>query len=73
MEELCSDLEVAGSQCIAVGDGPAAIALFARAGLSVAVCLSEERVHAAARVILEDGDLTALVPTIEDYFSLPTD
>jgi phosphoserine phosphatase len=71
MEALCNEMGVARAQCMAAGDGPADIALFARAGLSVAVCPQDQRVRAAATVVMETGDLATLVPLIERHFALP--
>jgi len=58
-------------QCLAVGDGPADVALFAQAGLSVAVCPREPAVRQAADVVIEDGDLSAILPLLEKHFSVP--
>ena len=71
METLRIELGVARAQCMAVGDGLADIALFARAGLSVAVCPQDQRVRAAATIVAETGDLAALIPLIEGHFTLP--
>lgn len=68
MDGLCAELAVRGSECLAVGDGLADIALFARAGLSVAVCPTDEQVRSAADVVLDDGDLAAMIPLISQHF-----
>ena len=55
-------------ECLAVGDGPADVDLFAQAGLSVAVCPLSERVRAAANVVLEDGDLHPIIELVREHF-----
>jgi len=55
-------------ECLAVGDGPADVDLFAQAGLSVAVCPLSDRVRAAASVVLEDGDLYPIIELAREHF-----
>ena len=57
-------------ECLAVGDGPADVDLFAQAGLAVAVCPRDERVRQAAHVVIEDGDLGAIIPLLAEHFDL---
>lgn len=57
-------------ECLAVGDGPADVGLFAQAGLSVAVCPLSDAVRAAANVVLEDGDLHPIIGLVQEYFRL---
>jgi phosphoserine phosphatase len=56
-------------ECLAVGDGPADIDLFAGAGLAVAICPRNDRVRQAAHHVIEDGDLSRIIPLLEEYFS----
>jgi phosphoserine phosphatase len=57
-------------ECLAVGDGPADVDLFAQAGLSIAVCPLSESVRAAADVVLEDGDLHPIPTLVRDNFRI---
>jgi phosphoserine phosphatase len=56
-------------ECLAVGDGPADLDLFAGAGLAIAVCPRNERVRQAAHVVIEDGDLSRIIPVLVQHFS----
>jgi len=71
MSRLRAEAEAHPEECLAVGDGPADVQLFAQAGLSIAVCPREELVRRAADVVLEDGDLAAVVPLLSQHFALP--
>ncbi len=53
MREHCADPR----RVLAVGDGPADIPMFGLAGLSVAVCPTDDRVRRAATHVLEEPDL----------------
>jgi hydroxymethylpyrimidine pyrophosphatase-like HAD family hydrolase len=55
-------------ECLAAGDGPADIELFAQAALAIAVCPRDERVRQAAHVVIEDGNLAAIIPWLEQRF-----
>jgi phosphoserine phosphatase len=57
-------------ECLAMGDGPADIQLFAQASLAVAVCPRDEQVRQAAHVVIEDGDLGAVIPLVKQHFDL---
>jgi len=57
-------------ECLAVGDGPADVDLFAQAGLAVAVCPRDDRVRHAAHVVIEDGDLSIIVSLLTQHFDL---
>ena len=57
-------------ECLAVGDGTADIALFAQAGLAVAVCPRSDRVRHAAHHTVEDGNLERIIPLILKQFDL---
>jgi len=70
MTELRQETGAAPSDCLAVGDGLADIALFAQAALAVAVCPRDERVRRAAHVVIEDGHLALIIPLLEQYFRL---
>lgn len=56
-------------ECLAVGDGPADVDLFAGAGLAIAICPRNERVRQAAHHVIEDGDLSRIIPLLEEHFS----
>ena len=68
MARLRAEVGARIEECLAVGDGPADMQLFAQAGLSVAVCPRDDRVRQAAHVVIEDGDLSAIVPLLEQRF-----
>ncbi len=55
---------------LAVGDGTADIDLFTRAGVAIAICPRSERVRQAAHYVLDDGDLSRIIPLLEKHFSL---
>lgn len=57
-------------ECLAVGDGPADIQLFAQAGLAIAVCPRDQAVRQAAHVVLEDGNLAPVIPLLGQRFRL---
>jgi len=68
MARLRAEVGARIEECLAVGDGLADVSLFAQAGLSVAVCPRDDRVRQAAHVVLEDGDLAAIMPLLEQRF-----
>jgi phosphoserine phosphatase len=70
MAALREELGARPQECLAVGDGPADIALFEQAGLAIAVCPRDARVREAADVTIEDGDLHALIPLLTGHFAL---
>jgi phosphoserine phosphatase len=70
MSRLRAEAHARPEECLAVGDGPADIQLFAQAGLSVAVCPRDDQVRRAADVVIEDGDLSAIVPLLKQAFRL---
>jgi phosphoserine phosphatase len=70
MARLREEAGARPEQCLAVGDGPADLALFAQAGLAVAVCPRDNRVAQAADLVVEDGDLSRIIPLLEHSFCL---
>jgi len=60
VEQVMARVGLAASDCMAVGDGPADVAMFERVGWSVAVTPEEEGVREAASVTLDELDLTRL-------------
>jgi phosphoserine phosphatase len=68
MTQLREEAGAGVEQCLAVGDGPADVALFAQAGLAIAVCPRDEVVRQAAHVVIEDGDLNAVIPLLRQRF-----
>ncbi len=68
MTQLRAQAGARVEECLAVGDGPADVALFAQAGLAIAVCPRDERVRQAAHVVIEDGDLNAVIPLLRQRF-----
>ncbi len=70
MARLRAEADAHPEQCLAVGDGTADLALFAQAGLAVAVCPRDNSVAQAADFVVEDGDLSAIVPLLEQSFCL---
>jgi len=71
MTALREEFGAQRQECLAVGDGPADVDLFAQAGLAVAVCPRDDRVRQAAHVVIEDGDLGAIVPLLTQHFGFP--
>jgi phosphoserine phosphatase len=69
MAQLRAEAEARIEECLAVGDGPADVDLFAGAGLAIAVCPRNERVRQAAHSVIEDGDLSRIVPILQKHFS----
>jgi len=65
-DRLMADLQVDSSALLAVGDSTSDIALFERAGLSVAVNPSSDAVRAAADIVLEEPDLRPLLSRLEE-------
>lgn len=70
MSRLREEAGARPEECLAVGDGPADVDLFAQAALAVAVCPRDERVRQAAHFVVEDGDLTSIIPLLEQRFHL---
>ncbi len=68
MTALRRDFGAQPQECLAVGDGPADVDLFAQAGLAIAVCPRDGRVRDAADVIIDDGDLGAIIPLLTKHF-----
>ncbi len=71
MSALRQEAGARPEECLAVGDGTADIDLFAQAGLAVAVCPRSDNVRNAAHHVIEDGDLSAIIPLIEGHFWSP--
>jgi len=69
MARLREEAGVHREECLAVGDGPADIDMFAEAGLAIAVCPRTDRVREAAHHVLEDGDLGRIIPLLEAHFT----
>jgi phosphoserine phosphatase len=70
MTHVREEAGVQREECLAAGDGPADIELFAQAGLAVAVCPRDDRVRRAAHFVVEDGDLAFIIPLLEQHFRL---
>jgi len=70
MTALREELGVRPEECLAVGDGTADVDLFAQAGLAVAVCPRHEQVRHAANHVIEDGDLSRIIPLLRQAFVL---
>jgi phosphoserine phosphatase len=70
MAQLRAEAGARVEECLAVGDGPADVDLFAQAGLAIAVCPRDERVRRAAHAVIEDGDLSAVIPLLRERFQL---
>jgi phosphoserine phosphatase len=71
MTALRHEFGAQSQECLAVGDGPADVDLFAQAGLAIAVCPRDERVRRAAHVVIDDGDLGAIIPLLAQHFDFP--
>ncbi|MBC8449244.1 MAG: HAD family phosphatase [Chloroflexi bacterium] len=63
-DRLMAELGVPADALLAVGDSTSDIALFERAGVSVAVNPSSDEVRAAADIVLEKPDLRPLLPRL---------
>jgi phosphoserine phosphatase len=70
MTRLREEAGARPEECLAVGDGPADVDLFAQAALAVAVCPREERVRRAAHFVVEDGNLASIIPLLAQRFRL---
>jgi phosphoserine phosphatase len=70
MTWLREEAEALPQECLAVGDGPADTALFAQAGLAIAICPRDGSVGRAADFVIEDGDLCAIIPLLQQHFRL---
>ena len=66
-EQLMAELGVSSDALLAVGDTISDIALFERAGVSVAVNPSSDEVRAAADIVLEEPDLRPLLPRLVEW------
>jgi phosphoserine phosphatase len=64
---LLDKLKVKPDSVLAMGDGSSDIALFERAGVSVAVHPSSDRLREAADIVLEEPDLRPLLPMLEQW------
>jgi len=70
MAQLREEAGARSEECLAIGDGPADVDLFAGAGLAIAVCPRNDRVRQAAHHVIEDGDLSRIIPLLESHFLL---
>lgn len=68
MARLRQEAGVRPEECLAAGDGPADIEMFAQAALAIAVCPHDERVRQAAHCVIEDGNLSAIIPLLKERF-----
>jgi phosphoserine phosphatase len=68
MARLRAEAQARPEECLAVGDGPADVALFAQAGLAIAVCPRDDRVRQTAQMVIDDGDLHAIIPLLALHF-----
>jgi len=68
MAQLREEVGARIEECLAVGDGPADVHLFAQAGLAIAVCPRDERVRQAAHFVIGDGDLARIIPLVKGHF-----
>ncbi|MBC7259538.1 MAG: HAD family phosphatase [Chloroflexi bacterium] len=62
VDALLAELGVAPSEALAVGDTRSDADMFRRVGVSVAVCPNHEAARQAASLVLEQPDLTPIVP-----------
>jgi phosphoserine phosphatase len=67
MDDLLARTGVRPAECLAVGDGESDVALFQRAGVSVAVAPCSERVRAAADIVLSQPDLRPLLDRLRAF------
>ncbi len=68
MAQLREEVGASIEECLAVGDGPADVELFTQAALAIAVCPRDERVRQAAHFVIEDGDLSQIIPLLSHHF-----
>jgi len=66
-DQLMVELGVSSDTLLAIGDSTSDIALFERAGVSVAVNPSSDEVRAAADIVLEEPDLRPLLPRLVEW------
>ena len=66
-DQLMVELGVNSDTLLAIGDSTSDIALFERAGVSVAVNPSSDEVRAAADIVLEEPDLRPLLPRLVEW------
>jgi phosphoserine phosphatase len=67
-DRLIAELAVSSTELLAVGDSSSDIALFERAGRSVAVHPSSDAVRAVADLVLEEPDLRPLLPRLAAWY-----
>jgi phosphoserine phosphatase len=66
-DQLMVELGVSSNALLAIGDSTSDIALFERAGVSVAVNPSSDEVRAAADIVLGEPDLRPLLPRLVEW------
>ena len=71
MSDLRREARAMPEECLAVGDGTADIDLFVQAALAVAVCPRNDKVRQAAHHVIDDGDLSVIIPLVQAHFSAP--
>jgi phosphoserine phosphatase len=64
--QLQAELGVAPEDCLAVGDGTSDADMFPRVRFGVAVNAPSERLRAAAHLVIEEADLSGLLPRLEE-------
>lgn len=67
MDDLLTRTGVRPAECLAVGDGESDVALFQRAGASVAVAPRSERVRAVSDIVLPEQDLRTLLDRLRAF------
>lgn len=67
-DRLMADLDVSPAEVLALGDSTSDIALFERAGRSVAVNPLSDAVRAAADLVLEGSDLRPLLSQLSSWY-----
>jgi len=67
MEDLLARMGVRSAECLAVGDGESDVALFQRAGVSVAVAPHSDLVRTAADIVLPQPDLRPLLDRLRAF------
>jgi len=69
LRQIARDMNVPLAQIMAVGDGPADVAMFRLAGRSVAFGPDSRRIAASADHVILKPDLTRLIPLFEEHGS----
>jgi phosphoserine phosphatase len=64
VEQVMAETGLSASDCIAVGDGLADVAMFERVGWSVAVAPENDKAREVASLTLDEPDLTPLASLI---------